>query len=275
MTAHPGISPTRRLILHLGVQKTGSTSLHRFLGRNTAALADRLTVLTPVKRSPLRALGRAATRFSLSPVSAKHETLTKAAQKVCDTLPAGEMPVLISHENLPGAMLGNGGTTVLYPQLEAILTCLVETFALFQPEIVIYTRAMENWKQSVHGQAIRSDGYSKPRADFLDETQACGTWDELAQRLTTHLGADRVRIFRLEDEPDESRPGQQLLHHAGLSGADIAALSPIKGRSNTALNAGALEFLRLINTLDLDRPARRAVADLVSTRQSLFKANIA
>lgn len=275
MAAETDISTPRRLILHLGVQKTGSTSLHRFLGRNRDALADRLTVLTPEKRTPLRALGRAATRFSLSATSETRATLETAVATLRDSLPAGDTPVLISHENLPGAMPGNGGTTTLYPQLEAILTVLTETFAPMIPEVVIYTRDMASWKRSVHAQAIRSDRYTKTRAEFLADTSACGTWEELEHRLIAHLGQDRVCVLRLENESDDARPGQQLLQQAGLSDADIAGLTPITGRSNQSLNAGALEFLRLINALDLDRPARRAVTDMVRRKQSLFKANAA
>jgi hypothetical protein len=258
----------------MGVQKTGSTSLHRFLGLNREALAPRLTVLTPVKGSPMRELGRAATKFSLSPTPDMCRALTDAARAVCDSLPEGNTPVLISHENLPGAMLGNGGTVTLYPQLEAILAVLAKVFAPMEPEIVIYTRDMANWKRSVYGQAVRSDGYTGSRAAFLDETEDCGTWKEMERRLVAHAGAERVRVFRLADEPDESRPGEQLLRHAGLDGTEIAELVPVSGRSNQGLNAGALEFLRQINGLNLDRRAQRAVVELVSARQSLFKACI-
>ncbi|MDK3073393.1 hypothetical protein QO034_09750 [Sedimentitalea sp. JM2-8] len=266
---------SRRLVLHLGVQKTGSTSLHRFLGENADRLAGRLAVLTPVKGSPMRALGRAATRFSLLPTPENRAALAGAARQVRECLPAGETPVLISHENLCGAMPGNGGVVTLYPRIEPILAVLEEVFAPMRPEIVIYSRDMADWKRSVYGQAVRSDAYSGTRAQFLDQTADCGTWNDLEDRLVAHLGADRCRVFRLEDEADETRPGGQLLRHAGLSDAEIAALTPITGRRNPSLNAGALEFLRQINGLNLDRRARRAVADLVGSRQSLFKANVA
>lgn len=275
MAADTGITATRRLILHLGVQKTGSTSLHRFLSRNRAALADRLQVFTPEKRSPLRALGRATTRFSLSPTPESRAVLEAAAVRLRETLPDGDTPLLISHENLPGAMLGNGGTVTLYPRLEEILTLLSGAFAPMSPEVVIYTRDMSDWKRSVHAQAIRSDRYVKTRDEFLADTEACGTWDELEHRLIALLGPEQVRILRLEDETEDARPGRQLLRHAGLTETDIAGLTPITGRSNQSLNAGALEFLRLINALDLDRPARRAVTDMVRRKQSLFKTSAA
>lgn len=270
MAPHASISTGRRLILHLGVQKTGSTALHHMLGRNGAALADRLTVLTPTKGSVTRDLGRAATRFSLTPNAKTRTALAETARQLRDQLADGTTPVLISHENLPGAMLGNGGTNTLYPHLETILTVLTDAFAPMDCDFVLYTRDMADWKHSVYGQAVRSDRYGKPLADFLAETAGCGTWDDLCQRLIGHLGAERVRIFRVEDETDPTRPGSQLLRHAGLTAGDIAALKPQRARSNPALNAGALEFLRLLNTLGLERPARRRVADLVTAQHSLF-----
>ena len=50
----------RRLIVHMGVQKTGSTSIQRHLRRNEDALAGDLVVRTPEEGSPMRPLGRAA-----------------------------------------------------------------------------------------------------------------------------------------------------------------------------------------------------------------------
>ncbi|MBK0328632.1 hypothetical protein I5535_15180 [Rhodobacteraceae bacterium F11138] len=270
MARDAGISKGRRLIFHMGVQKTGSTSLHHMLHRNRAALSDRLTVLMPEKGSVTRALGRAATRFSLNPDETNRMALVAAARRVRDDVAPGTTPVLISHENLPGAMLGNGSTCRLYPQLEAILSVLIDAFAPMDCEFVLYTRDMADWKHSVYGQAVRSDRYDKSRADFMTETADCGTWDELRRRLVTHLGADRARVFRIEDETDPDRPGGQLLRHVGLSSDDLAALRPQPVRSNPALNAGALEFLRLLNGLGLERPARRRVADLVTAQQSLF-----
>ncbi len=270
MTVDAEISSGRRLIVHLGVQKTGSTSLHHLLGRNRAALADRLTVLTPEKGSLTRELGRAAIRFSLAPDADAGAALAATARRLRDQLADGTVPVLLSHENLPGAMLGNGGTVTLYPRLEEILTLLIEAFAPMRCDFVLYTRDMAAWKNSVYGQAVRTDHYSKTYAAFLAETAGCGTWDDLNRRLTAHLGADRVRLFRLEDETDPGRPGLQLLRHAGLPDDRIAALTPLSARRNPALNTGALEFLRLLNGLGLERPARRRVADLVAAQQSLF-----
>lgn len=270
MTSEPDITPDRRLIVHCGLQKTGSTSLHHFVGRNLAALAGRLTVLTPEKGSLTRELGRAAVRFSLDPVPRHRGALADLARQVLTGISGQAPTVLISHENLLGAMPGNGGTVTLYPQMEAILPILGEAFAALRPEFVVYTRDMSDWKHSVYGQAVRSDRYAKSRAAFLQETAECGDWTGLHKRFVAQVGAGNVRFFRLEDEADPRRPAQQLLRHAGLGADEIAALTPIQGRSNPGLNAGALEFMRRLNGLGLDRPVRRRIADLVVAQQSLF-----
>ncbi len=262
----------RRLIVHCGVQKTASTSLHHFLQRNAEVLADVLEVLTPARGTLTRRLGRAAMQFSLDPSPERQAVLSGLAASLRDGLRGGEVPVLLSHENLAGAMMGKGGVVTLYPRFEKIMDLLDAALAPYVPEYVIYTREMSDWKRSVHSQAVRSDGYPGSLGAFLEETAGCGTWEDLAERMVAHAGERRVRVFRLEDEIDETRPGLQLLRHAGVPETRLAALRPLSGRRNRGLNAGALEFVRLLNGLNLDVPARARIVDLVSANQNLFVA---
>lgn len=267
-------APARRVILHCGVQKTGSTALHRYLERNRAALAGRLEVLTPARKSLTQRLGRAVMLYSLEPGEARRSDLLALARQMRAHLAEGQGNALISHENFPGAMIGKRGVTTLYPHLEEILAVLEEGLAPFRPEVVIYTRGMPAWKKSVFNQAVKSDHYPRSEADFLAETEACGTWDALEARAVAALGRARVTLFRLEDERDPARPGTQLLRHAGLSDDEIAELTPGPRRANQSLNPGALEFMRQINGLSLDPPIRRKLADLVVANQTLFVTDI-
>ena len=255
-----------KLIIHCGVQKTGSTSLHHFLQKNRDRLAAVADIHVPTKGSAMRALGRAAMQFSLNPK--KEPQLVDAIADMRAQMKAGT--TVLSHENLPGAMMGKGGVVTLYPQIERIISLLDQGFAPLRPHYVIYTRDMAGWKTSVYNQAVRSDHYTHSRARFLQDTDHCGDWQSLQARMVWAAGADRVSVFRLEDEPDLTRPGRQLLHLLGLDTAGWRALAPLAGRSNPSLNAGALEFLRLINGLGLNKPDRTRVADLVADNQSLF-----
>lgn len=261
-----------RLIIHLGVQKTGTTSVQQFLMLNRAALTTRLVIRVPEAGTPMRPLGRAAVAFSLKPNADAEARLVEAMAVLRDDLPGDHRPVLISHENLAGAMPGNGGETRFYPLLPRILPLLDRTFAPLKPIYVTYGRDMAAWKASVWSQAVRTDGYQRSYAEFLDEVRDLPGWDDLTARLDA-VAPGRVHHLRLEDETDPLRPGQQLLRLAGLDSDEIAALQPLKTPGMVRLNAGATEFMRRLNNLPLNPVARAKVADLVSRAQPLFNAD--
>ncbi|MFV0301815.1 MAG: hypothetical protein ACK5IP_13240 [Paracoccus sp. (in: a-proteobacteria)] len=273
MTARPAdpVAPPR-LIVHLGVQKTGSTSLHHFLQKNAAALSDRLVIRTPEAGSPMRPLGRAAIACSLDGERGDEARLAEAVATICDGLPQDGRTVLISHENLAGAMPGNGGETRLYPALPRILGVLDRAFAPLVPAYALYSRPMEAWKASVWAQAVRTDGYGGGYDDFLSETRDLPGWDDLMGRLEA-AAPGRIHHFELTAEPDRMRPGSQLLALAGIGAAEHAALAPLSAPSMQRLNAGATEFLRRLNGLPLNPQARAKVASLVASTQNLFDAD--
>ena len=257
-----------RLVIHMGVQKTGSTAFHHFVRNNRAALDPFLHILTPAKATPARALGRMAGLCSLH--AAKEPEFAAVAREVRDSLTGAGKTCLISHENLPGAMPGRDGVVALYPQIEHLLEILDREFEPFEPEYVIYTRSMAAWKRSVHNQAVKSDRYKGTLEDFLHETADGGTWGALQARVEAAVGKDRCQFFALEDEADRTRPGSQLLRFAGVPEDVIARLIPVEGVRNQSLTAGALEFLRLANELELPQDARRPLSELVQKNQGLF-----
>jgi hypothetical protein len=260
---------SRRVIVHIGAQKTGSTSLHRFLARNRDALAERLDIRVPSKGSLTRELGRTCTLYSMRP--AKHEAdLISLIAQVRDELEGDDRVCVISHENICGAMMGRSDVREVFPRLSDILRLFEQHLAPFVPGYVLYTREMQSWKRSVHNQAVKSDGYAGMLEAFLTETAGSREWDAVGTEMEGLVGADRVRVFALEDETTPERPGRQLLRFAGLTDAEIDALEPLAGRSNQSLNPGALEFMRQLNELALAQPARKQVAELIKNNQTLF-----
>ncbi|SNR25370.1 hypothetical protein EYF88_01085 [Paracoccus sediminis] len=259
----------RRLIVHLGVQKTGSTAIQRHLRRNADALAGHLVIRTPEEGSPMRPLGRAAIGYSLAPDADRAQALRLAFRAVLDTLPGKGLPVLVSHENLAGAMPGNGGETRLYPALPQIAALLMAEAQDFAVDFVVYTRNQKAWRPSVWAQAVRTDGYRRSLVEFEAETADLPGWGDLIRRLGAQVGVTR---FKLEDEMHPTRPGRQLLRHVGLADALIDTLEPLDGPANSRLNGGATEFLRRLNGLSLNPNAHGKVVDLVARTGHLFTA---
>lgn len=273
--AADGQGGARRLILHLGVQKTGTTSLQRFLEANAAGLADILILRTPRDAAVMRPLGRACIAYSLGPEKDLAARLRVAFEDVLGTLPAGPQTVLISHENMAGAMPGNGGETRLFPALPRIVRLLDEVAREhgFSAEFAFYTRRMTMWKPSVWAQAIRTDGYCGTRAEFDQATAALPGWGDLERRLADVAGPGRLHRLRLEDETDPHRPGRQLLALAGVPAERQASLTPIAAPAMERLSEASTEFLRRLNKLSLAPHAQQKVVDLVSRAQDLFAAD--
>lgn len=265
---------TRPLILHVGVQKTGTTSMQRFLRRSAPGLSDLIVVRTPEEGTPMRPLGRAAVACSLNDEKDRRAALVHAFGDVLDTVPDGPQTVILSHENMAGAMPGNGGETRLYPALPMMLDLLMDEASArdFQPQVVVCTRKMASWLPSVWAQAVRTDGYARTLDEFLAETAGLPGWGDLIRRLSATLGGGRVTRLRMEDEPDADRPGRRLLDRAGVPSDRIDALPPLEGRGMERLTPNATEFLRRLNGLSLNPHARDRVADLVARSQPLFTA---
>lgn len=269
MSQEHDIKTPRRVIVHIGAQKTGSTSLHRFLARNQDVLAARLKIRVPVKGSLTRELGRCCTLYSMN--ASQHEAdLVALIQQVKADLAGDDRVCVISHENIAGAMMGRGNVRDVFPALKQILSLFEKHLAPFVPDYVLYTRDMATWKPSVHNQAVKSDGYTGTLDDFLRDTRDCRHWDAVASDISRVVGADRMRVFALEDETTSDRPGRQLLRFAGLTDAEIDKLTPLKGRSNKGLPPGALEFMRQLNGLSLAHPVRKQMAELVKNNPLLF-----
>lgn len=262
----------RRVVVHLGLQKTGTTSLHHALGLNRAALAGRVTALVPDRGSPLRRLGMAAMGFSLSPDAATETALRAELGHLRDMLLSADGALLVSHENLCGAMPGRARTDALYPALERILALCDDCLAPLDPHYVLTLRDPDAWKHSVWAEAVRSDGYTRSRSDFMEAMAGLVSWDDLVARAAASVGSDRLTVLRVEEMRDLQRPADRLLSLLGLQDADIARLAPLPRLGKTRLNEGALEFLRKANALGLGSRTRRRLSDLVVREQALFMA---
>lgn len=262
----------RPIILHIGVQKTGTTSTQRFLEQAAPDIADRVIIRTPAEGTPMRPLGRAAVAFTLGPGKDRREALVAALDDVLDTVPEGDQPVLLSHENLAGAMPGNGGETGLFPVLPRLLKQLDRTARDrgFAPLYVFCTRPMDDWLPSVWAQAVRTDGYAGSWDDFRALTADLPDWGNLHRRIANAVGEDRVIRLRIGQDSDI---GRRLLSLAGLPDPVVAALPALAVRAMERLDGNATEFLRRLNALDLNPHARDRVADLVARSQDLFTAN--
>lgn len=257
------------VVFHLGVPKTGTTSIQKHLNANADILSPHLTVFTPKPGSELNRLVKSAVFYSLNPSAKAEQSLISEIKGFKDFVAAFEGPCLISHETLIGASPGRKHERGLFPAAAHIIGLIDQHFAAHKPRYIVYTRDIASWKRSVHAQAIKSDQYKAPLNTFLTETQAITGWDDFQDRLTAVLG-DRISFFEMETSLSEYAPAEALLRQIGVAPDLIAALRPAETRQNIQPLPSALEFIRHLNTVKMSHENRKRIVKIVKQNQSLF-----
>lgn len=255
----------KRIIVHAGLRKTGTTSIQNFLSLNAARLPEgvavsprddltkpwRKAVAADIEKPDRRAVQRAA------------KALGAAVQDISADV------LVISDENLIGqSVVAPDGRDIF--DLAATYLPMIET-ALHgaQIEFVIYTREQDRWLKSAWAQGVKRSGI----ADSFEN------WRSRLPRIDAQEGLARVRsalnsplhVFAMEDDLDGPAPliGRALFGVAGLDDATLASFEPAQ-RSNESLPETALGFLLKLNALELGKTDRRRVARLVEDHPELF-----
>ncbi|MDT0681746.1 hypothetical protein RM543_03535 [Roseicyclus sp. F158] len=252
-------SGAKRVVIHAGLPKTGSTAIQNMLRANENALEQDMALA--VREDRTRELRLAAYRIlSRGGFRARHR-LRRAARDLAQwAASAPQDTVLISDENLLGVTSGTlfGATYGDGPR--AVVDALLTAFAGQDVIVVLYTREGEALRRSCHNQKVRNGGGTMDYAGFCRAFPDPTMPARLAADLKADLGA-RARIVTLEDEAD-GRVGRTVLREAGMGEAAIDALIE-PPRINVSIPAAVLELIREINGLGLPDEKRREVVALV------------
>ena len=261
---------SNKLFIHLGPQKTGSTSMQRFILKNQSKLDHRFRFYTHRNSEISRILSKMITRYSINPNDENEGGVRLAVDRLADAVRSQEGACLISNERYLGAMMGSHDEMRFLPNADKIISLFNDGFAELKPTYILYTRQKDTWLRSAHGQAIRSDRFTKTFKDYEAECETDFTWSSLVETIESVVGSENLYCFPLEKEDDVAYPGKQLLSAMGLSDQDIHSLDPMPKKLNSSLKPSALELVRRINTLDLNGKDAKAVRKMVAQSQELF-----
>ncbi len=244
----------KKLILHIGFNKTGSTSIQQNLALNADRLRDR-GILYPYdpaapytqrwQHVPLAAALPGNRIGWLSPKKAKTkeaawDSLSRVlAASACDTL-------ILSSE-------GFGGMTMKEPQIR----WLQERFSGYDITVINYIRRQDDYLLSAYQQRIKAGGTA--RFDFkMHETMPSLRFDQRVAPWRKAFGAEKVivRPFAPELWP-KGDLFADFLQAAGLDRAGLERAEP----ANEGLDHRAVELLRQLNSLN-KKPGQRRKAYL-------------
>ena len=189
------------LILHLGVHRTGSTALQRMLNRASAALEAagvrfwgpqvmRIGHLRDFVPSVARARDDSAALARLAPMAAAlHEEFALAEDE-------GVKRLIVSDENLLGAMRDNYDACALYPDARAWLVATAALFPRAPDEIYICLRDYAEYAVSIYSHLVMRRAipeFNAPRLAALGEGRG---WSSVLADVAAVFPTSRIRVWR-------------------------------------------------------------------------------
>lgn len=251
----------KKLILHLGFQKTGSTSLQALLDINRARLSDiDLYVYgqdtIPVRNTCQSAIGNP----------------TPAALKIVKYIFSGlfqemiETPnetVIFSDENVLGRVLYTSSGHIL-EWAELLLPIMASAMPdEIEPRIVFYTREQDGWLKSLYGQSVKRAQERRRFETWKADRPLQTDWAHMKARLTAAASGIPVDFVSMEEDLAEfGFLGGRLLEISGVERARIDTLELSEPR-NKALSPLALGLMRVVNHAPLGRRRLTMISERV------------
>ena len=263
----------RRIIIHLGFPKTGSTTIQGMLAANGDRLGEGI-VASPKDELTYR-LRKYALKYRRSGHlfwwKLRHEM---ALRQMVRTIDAMDFETLvISDENMIGIESGKIFDPPERTNYLPWVAHLDAALSAYDVHYVIYHREPKSWQRSAWNQAFKM---RRVKADF--ETWAKDHSDLDAPRRIIKqfrgLLGERLHVLDMAEEIGADRlMGRFILELAGVSQDRIAEVV-LPPRENESLPLASIELLRLIHETGKFRGGRyRTLSRLFKAHPELFAPN--
>jgi hypothetical protein len=258
----------RRIILHPGFHKTGTSSIQATLRANRPALKPHVVLrLRWHMKDLLHATrGYSTWRDHISLLKAEHRFET-----MLDGLP--RMPrrtLVISAEELAGHLPGRGDLDD-YSATQELLNLFCQTLNCRFPraEIMVYlsTRTSEDWLTSAYWEHVKASSLTLDLEAFTARYAPAAKLDEMVAEITRRLPCP-VHHAALEDCQDlPLGPATPLLNLCNLP-PDLMAQLTLPPPANTRLPVDVLQALLDANRQHADDPQARRNAKTAILEQA-------
>jgi len=189
------MSERKKLVVHLGYHKTGTSSIQQWLKDHEDILAPHLKVYNLVDGGTNR-LKFSAVRFSRNPKD--KDELAVQSRRIADEIRAALQPVTcITDESLLGMPLGfrteGHVENDVYPAACRIIDVLSQEFAEFDTTFVVMERDKNTWFRSLHNQMVKQNCFQGNLEAYFKAFQPSVDWEALRNELEFGIG-DRGRL---------------------------------------------------------------------------------
>lgn len=259
----------RRVIVHAGFHKTGTSTAQTTLQRNRQLLAPHLQVIL---RPGMVAACEAARAFSERRDVLDMALFRYELARLTETWEAADRrPVLLASEDLGGHMPGRRGLSG-YDAVPALMRALAETLVEAMPGAMVQfhfsTRAAAPWLASCYRQNLRTTRLTLDQATYARRFRASAALDAVVDAVAAAVAPCEVRRCALEACATRPLgPLAPLLDLVGLPETVRGALVP-QPPANTALPQAVLDRFLALNRSGLDDAALRAAKRIVGRTAS-------
>lgn len=263
----------KRVIIHAGFRKTGTTTVQALLDDNIDHLHPHLGVITRTSDPSTDALHRAGRDYAKIPTAASAMAVRHAARRIDARI--RRMPqstILLSEENIIGHYIVAPAGDVFSVAAD-VLSILEEEFCGHDLAFVFTTRQRDKWLRSSYNQDVKFHKFPGSYDDWMKVQGTCRDIDD-GRRLLEDKLRSPVVFMAMETDLSEGRfLGLSLLEMAGVPSKVTAALRQPAPR-NASLGGAELEFMREINGLDLPFSITHRIVTVVQNRKDLFSAPV-
>lgn len=233
----------KRLYLHIGFNKTGSTSLQKTLARNAGALAEQGILYPYDPQAPYTQRWQHAPLAAAVPGRSLSWLLPKKRAALTEAFPA--LQNRLEHDDFDTLLLSSEGFGETAMGQEKI-RWLQEQFLDFDISVIAYVRRQDAYFLSAYQEGIKA-GRTRP-FDFSDHVDTKDLY--FGRRLAPWravFGDDKV-IVRPFD-PQVWPEGELFFDFLRTIGATTEAMIPA-APENEGLDYRAVEFMRQLNLLE-------------------------
>jgi hypothetical protein len=237
----------RRLILHIGLPKTGSSAVQAYLSDNSDRLARCGYGWLPGGRGPnmtelavaFTATENATTRRFLHHDQDRRRWRARVSRSIRRALDHHRQ-VIVSSEHLAALLRTPDETRALAGFLGELADEVL---------VVGVVRRADYWLPSDYAEAVRGGRDIKQSAGFVQRRAHLLDHESLLERWTSAFGRPGVRLipFLETDKADPAAVSTRFLEATGMAAADTAGWSRPARLTRSGLSAEAAEVLRRIN----------------------------
>lgn len=248
----------RRIIIHAGFHKTGTSTLQSTLRENRVALKKQVALRL---RWQMKSIVAAARGYSTDQDALTLVKVQSRFGQMINELPG--MPrrtLVISAEELGGHMPGRGPLDS-YAATPVLLYAYWEIAKARYPgaEILIYvsTRNADDWLTSAHWEHVKSSNMTLDLDAFRDRYHRAAALDDMVAEIASRVPV-KVHSHALEDCKDlPLGPAAPLLDLCQIPLTVRSALVPVQP-ANQRLGQEVLDEMLRINRTETDPEARSA-----------------